>query len=378
MSQTILIIGGGIAGLCAAVTLQHIGMKVKVYERSPEPAAVGAGIIIAPNALQALEPYGISSEIIRQGCPSGGFQLLSDRGRPISKLAVPPEYGSLYSLHRKDLHHILLSALPPGTVEWGKSLVQLEQKDTHVQAVFHDGSQAEGDLVVAADGIHSSIRKQLVPKDTYRYAGYTCWRGIVPGDGLPGLSDHFIETWGTKGRFGIVPLPGNQVYWYGLINARQNDPRVAKYTSEDLHHLFKDYHDPIPDLLLRTAPHDIIHRDIVDITPMERFYSDRVVVIGDAAHAITPNMGQGACQAIEDARTLAECLHVQPNYQQAFADYDARRRQRIEHISNQSWRIGQMAQSQSILFTRIRNQLMRYAPKSVGRSQARSIYQFRL
>ncbi|RUT33639.1 FAD-binding protein [Paenibacillus zeisoli] len=378
MSQTILIIGGGIAGLCSALTLQQIGMKVKVYERSTEPTVAGAGIIIAPNALQALKPYGISDEIIRQGFPSDGFHLLSDRGQPITKLAVPAEYGSLYSIHRKDLHHILLSALSPGTVEWGKPLQQLEQKDHHVRAVFRDGTQAVGDLGIAADGIHSHIRKQLTLQDTYRYAGYTCWRGVVAAHDIPGLSDRFIETWGTKGRFGIVPLPGNQVYWYALINARQGDPQIANYTVEDLHHLFKNYHDPIPDLLLRTAAHDMIHRDIVDITPMERFYSDRVAFVGDAAHAITPNMGQGACQAIEDARVLAECLRIHCNNQSAFADYDARRRERIEQISNQSWKIGKMAQSESVLFTSIRNRLMKHAPQSIGRSQAERLYKFQM
>lgn len=376
MSQTILIIGGGIAGLCSAITLQQIGMKVKVYERNTEPTVAGAGIIIAPNALQALRPYRLSDEIIRQGNPSHGFHIWSDRGRPITQLAVPSGYGSLYSIHRKDLHQILLSALLPGTVEWRKPFLQLEQKDDHVKVQFSDGSQAVGDLVVAADGIHSNVRKQLSPKDTYRYAGYTCWRGVVSGEGLPGLTHRFIETWGTKGRFGIIPLPNNKVYWYALTNARQGDPRIANYTTKDLHHIFKNYHDPIPSLLLRTTPHDMIHRDIVDITPMERFCSDRVIFIGDAAHAITPNMGQGACQAIEDARILAECLRIHSNYQEAYVDYDARRRERIKHISDQSWKIGKMAQSESFLFTTVRNHLMKHVPKRIYRNQAERLYQF--
>ncbi|MCI2255806.1 FAD-dependent oxidoreductase [Domibacillus sp. PGB-M46] len=378
MSQTILIIGGGIAGLCSAITLQQMGMKVKVYERNTEPAVAGAGIIIAPNALQALEPYRISDEIIRQGNPSDGFHILSDQGRTLTQLSVPSGFGSLHSIHRKDLHHILLSALPPDTVEWGKQFLQLEQKDNHVRVAFSDGSQAVGDWVVAADGIHSNIRKQIFQKDTYRYAGYTCWRGVVSVDGLPCLSHRFIETWGTKGRFGIVPLPKNKVYWYALINARQSDPRVANYSTKDLHRLFQNYHDPIPSLLLKTTSHDMIHRDIVDIVPMERFYLDRVVFIGDAAHAITPNMGQGACQAMEDARILAECLRIQSNYQGAFADYDAKRRERIKQISNQSWKIGKIAQSESFLFTSVRNRLMKHAPKRISHNQAQRLYKFQL
>lgn len=378
MSQTILIIGGGIAGLCSAITLQQIGIKVKVDERNTEPTVAGAGIIIAPNALQALEPYRISDKIIRQGNPSDGFHILSDRGRPLTQLKVPSSYESLYSIHRQDLQNILLSALSPDTVEWGKQFLHLEQKDDHVRVTFSDGSQAVGDLVVAADGIHSNIRKQIFQKDTYRYAGYTCWRGVISDDGLPGLSQHFIETWGTKGRFGIVPLPNNKVYWYALINARQGDSRMANYSTKDLHRQFQNYHDPIPSLLLKTASHDLIHRDIVDIAPMRRFYSDRVVFIGDAAHAITPNMGQGACQAMEDARILSECLRIQNNYQEAFTDYEARRRKRIEQISKQSWKVGKMAQSESFLFTSVRNQLMKHAPKWINRNQAQRLYQFQL
>ncbi|WP_166246223.1 FAD-dependent oxidoreductase [Paenibacillus turpanensis] len=378
MSQTILIIGGGIAGLCAAITLQQIGMKVKVYERNTEPTTAGAGILIAPNALQALTPYRVSEEIIHQSYSSDGFHIVSDRGRPITQLKVPSSYGRIHAIHRKDLHQILLSALPPGTVAWGKSFSRLEQKDNEVRVSFRDGSQAVGDLVVAADGIHSNIRKQIIQKDTYRYAGYTCWRGIVSVDDLPGVSPRFIETWGTKGRFGIIPLPKNDVYWYALINARQGDLGIANYSTTDLHRLFRNYHDPIPNLLLKTTSQDMIHRDIVDIIPMERFYSDRVVFIGDAAHAITPNMGQGACQAIEDARILAECLRIQRTYQGAFVDYDARRRKRIKQISNQSLMMGKIAQSESFLFTSVRNQLMKHVPKWISHNQAQRLYQFQL
>lgn len=204
------------------------GGKRKGIRKKYRTRCCRRGYHYRPNALQALKPYGISEEIIRQGKPSNGFHILSDQAQPLTQLTVPSRYGSLYSIHRKDLHHILLSALSPGTVEWGKPFLQLEQKDNTVQVAFSDGSQAAGDLVVAADGLHSNIRKQILQKDIYRYAGYTCWRGVVSVDDLPDLSHNFMETWGTKGRFGIVPLPNNEVYWYALINAPQSDPRIAQ------------------------------------------------------------------------------------------------------------------------------------------------------
>ncbi|WP_281883399.1 FAD-dependent oxidoreductase [Paenibacillus sp. YYML68] len=374
MSRTVLIIGGGIAGLTCAIALQQLGMNVLVYEREMEPTVAGAGIIIAPNALKALEPYGIDREIRREGMPSDGFQLLTDAGKTISQLSVPSGYGRLYALHRKDLHQMLLSRLKPGTVEWGKIYSHHEQAEGGVRVIFRDGSQAQGELLIAADGIHSALRKQLSPHTAYRYAGYTCWRGIVSTDDLPEISHHFIETWGAGGRFGIVPLPHHQVYWYALVNAKANDSQLASYTAQHLHSLFKDYHDPIPSLLQKTASRDMIHRDIIDIVPMQRFYTDRVVFIGDAAHAITPNMGQGACQAIEDASVLADCLRRHGDYREAYAAYDKRRRKRMEWISKQSWSFGKIAQAEGALFIAARNQLMRAAPKAMYRSQAKKLY----
>ncbi|MEK3884805.1 FAD-dependent oxidoreductase [Paenibacillus sp. PL2-23] len=378
MSQRVLIIGGGIAGLTCAITLQQLGLDVRVYEREREQAVAGAGIIMAPNALQALEPYGVDAAITREGMPSKGFQLLSHTGAPLSQLSVPSGYGALYALHRKDLHHILLSQLKPGTVQWGKTYLQHEGAGDEIRVQFRDGSQAQGELVVAADGIHSAIRKQLFPHIAYRYAGYTCWRGIVSADDIQGIAPHFVETWGARGRFGVVPLPRNKVYWYALVNAKANDTRLAGYTSQDLYQLFKDYHDPIPSLLLKTDNHDIIHRDMIDIVPMRRFYSNRIVFVGDAAHAITPNMGQGACQAIEDARVLADCLGSNQHVEAALEAFDTRRRKRIEMISKQSWTMGKIAQADNALFIALRNLGMRYTPEALSRQQALKLYQFQL
>ncbi|WP_243648733.1 FAD-dependent monooxygenase [Hazenella coriacea] len=378
MEHKVIIVGGGIAGLCAAIALQKIGIEAKVYERSIEPTVAGAGIIIAPNALQALEPFGMADEIVRAGKASDGFHLLSDKGQTLTHLSIPSGFQKMYSIHRKDLHHLLLSVLQPDTVVWGKECTKIEQDDHHVRITFHDGSEAEGTILVAADGIHSIVRKQLFTGNFYRYAGYTCWRGVISSDGIPELSEDFIETWGTKGRFGIVPLPKNQVYWYALINSQANDARLSNFTPNDLYDHFKDYHKPIPSLLKNTESHQIIHRDIVDIVPMQRFYLNRVIFIGDAAHAVTPNMGQGACQAIEDTRVLAECMKKYTDFRQAFEEYDIHRRKRIEKISNQSMMFGKVAQADNPILTSVRNGLLKWTPKSVFQSQANHIYKFQL
>ncbi|MDT3496921.1 FAD-dependent monooxygenase [Bacillus toyonensis] len=376
--NNVIIIGGGIAGLCAAISLQKIGLNVKLYDKDIEPTVAGAGIIIAPNAMQALEPYGISEQIKKFGNESDGFNLVSEKGSILSKLTIPTCYPKMYSIHRKNLHQLLLSELQKGTVEWGKKCVKIEQHEENaLKILFQDGSEALGNILIAADGIHSIVRKQITQNDGYRYAGYTCWRGVSPAHNFS-LTNDFIETWGTNGRFGIVPLPNNEVYWYALINAKARDRKYTAYTTSDLYNHFKSYHNPIPDILNNASDVTMIHRDIVDITPMKQFFDKRIVFIGDAAHALTSNLGQGACQAIEDAIILAECINKNAHYRQAFIEYEQKRRARIEIISNTAWKVGKMAQIESKPLAILRNQVMKRIPKWVSEKQSHELYNFHL
>lgn len=376
MRKKIIVVGSGIAGLSVAVALQKMDMDVSVYERASKPTVAGAGIIIAPNALKALEPFGIAQTIKERGKPSDGFHILSEQGKMLNKLTIPSSYQYMYSIHRKDLHNILLSALRPNTVNWGKNFSHVIQDSQGVQVTFEDNSIVTGDILIAADGIHSPIRKQLFPNSSYRYAGYTCWRGVMATKGIPNIKESFFETWGSQGRFGIVPLPNDQVYWYALVNAKPNDANYIKFTTTDLFNHFKEYHFPIPTLLNNTDEHQMIHRDVFDIVPMDKFYHYRTVFIGDAAHAVTPNMGQGACQAIEDARILAEYLNKYENITQAFANYNAHRKEKVNTISKQSWNIGKMAQMNNRFLISLRNKLLTLTPQVMIQKQAQHVYNF--
>jgi len=372
----VIIIGGGIAGLCSAISLSRQGIEVKVYERSPMPVGAGAGIIIAPNALQALEHIDMATPIMEVGLGNNGICLMTSKGKKLSKLAVPQKSYKMYSIHRKDLNSLFSSALPDGTVEYGRTCISVTQNEHEVTAFFSDGSEASGSLLIAADGIHSSVRNQLTNQSEYRFSGYTCWRTVVSTKTLSNLSGDFIETWGIKGRVGIVPLPNQKVYLYVMINSEESDPKFTEYTVENLVQRFKNYHHPIPELLALMDPEQMIHRDIFDIVPMQRFYLNRTVFIGDAAHAFTPNLGQGACQAIEDAILLAESLSNQRQYQDAFAEFDANRRKRVEWISNQSWALGKMAQFEQPLMALFRNTFMKYTPKFLYRKRFYDLYKF--
>src|SRR5690606_39244155 len=276
MAKPIIIVGGGIAGLCAAIALQQLGVEAIVYERNREPTVDGAGIIIAPNALQALSRLGISEKIMANGYESSGFHILTDQGEFITKMLVPEGYQHLYAIHRSELHRHLLEALKPGTVYWSKKCKRVDQDHSGVTIYFEDGSTVEGSLLIAADGIHSPIRKLIFPDTKYRYAGYTCWRGIsdLPTPEFTQQKQAFIETWGKKGRFGVVYLRGQQVYWYALVNAKASDSLLASYSLGDLYRRFEHYHSPIPYILKHTQSNRIIHRDVIDIVPMHQFYSN--------------------------------------------------------------------------------------------------------
>ncbi|HIW34925.1 MAG TPA: FAD-dependent monooxygenase [Candidatus Paenibacillus intestinavium] len=376
MSKPIIIIGGGIAGLCAGIALQKLGLEVIIFERNPEPTVVGAGIIIAPNALQALGPFGVAEKIMDEGYESNGFHMLTDQGKLITKMLVPNGFQSMYAIHRSELHRHLLEALEPGTVKWGNKCDKFEQGNGCVKVHFHDHSTLEGALLIAADGIRSPIRKSIYPENRYRYAGYTCWRGIAETDQTSGIPRTFIETWGAQGRFGIVNFPNRQVYWYALVNAEANDPILAAYSPQDLYERFRNYHEPIPSILESTPTNRMIHRDVVDIEPMEQCYADRIAFIGDAAHAITPNMGQGACQAIEDAVVLAECIASESDHREAFRRYDQRRKRRIVNISKQSWTFGKVAQLEAPILRAVRNSLIKLVPDSLMKRQAEQLYRF--
>jgi 2-polyprenyl-6-methoxyphenol hydroxylase-like FAD-dependent oxidoreductase len=172
---------------------------------------------------------------------------------------------------------------------------------------------------------------------------------------------------------GMVPLPEGKVYWFACLNAPEKDPAMAQLSLKQLANYFATYHAPIPELLASKHPDAILHHDITDLPDLPQFAHGRVLLLGDAAHATTPNMGQGACQAIEDAVILAELCAQHPDLQQAFLSFDANRKARTQGIVRQSRRIGQLAQSQNRLVMAIRDTLLRLTPVRVQQRQLEKV-----
>lgn len=322
--KSISILGGGIAGLATAIALNRTGFSATVYEASAELRPVGAGLGLGANAMMAFEQLGIKTEISRRGRQLPSFTIYDQSGRKIMKT----DHAALskgsndrnFSIHRADLHECLLHHLKSGQLVLGKRLKHASLDKDPLCLTFEDGTQVNTDFLIVADGIHSFIRKELLPDAITRYAGYTCWRAVIDNNELQ--LEESSETWGKNGRFGIVPLANNKIYWFACLNRPRQDAEAAQYEISDLHKFFRNYHQPIPQIIAQTRQEHLIWNDIIDLKPIERFAFKCVLLIGDAAHATTPNMGQGACQAIEDAVTLGQCLADATTIETAFADFE--------------------------------------------------------
>ncbi|MGV3541138.1 MAG: FAD-dependent monooxygenase [Rufibacter sp.] len=370
------IIGGGIAGLTTAVALQKIGLETTVFEAAPKFEPVGAGLALAANAIKGFQRLGIAEQVIKEGNCLQGFHIFDAQGKLINRTdsqAISAKYGlDNFVIHRANLHQVLVSQLPSHQLIPDKRAVKSTSSGKGITVHFQDGTTEAFDHVLVADGIHSAIRQQLVPSSTPRYAGYTCWRGVIDNPGY--TADYASETWGKAGRVGWTPLAHNKIYWFACINAPQNNPAMKALRAEDLQQHFREYHAPIPGLFAHTKPEQLLWNDILDLAPLPTFAFPNVVLLGDAAHATTPNMGQGACQAVEDAVVFADELKKDMDFNLAAQRFEKRRLSRTHWIAKQSRFLGEVAQSTNSLFIPLRNFALRHLPKAVNDKQLEKVY----
>src|SRR4051812_12139007 len=222
MVTRVSVIGGGIGGLSAAIAFRQIGLDVKVYEQAPALGEVGAGITLWPNAIRVLRKLNLADQVVEKGSVIHRAAFLTWNGKMLSS-SNQDELNNFageptVAIHRADLHRILVQALPPETLIQNSYCRAVAESGHAVRAEFDDGHEETADLVVAADGIHSAIRKQLFPAAELRYAGYSAWRGIAhtSRELAQGITS---ESLGCGSRFGIVPIDTNRVYWFATANS---------------------------------------------------------------------------------------------------------------------------------------------------------------
>ena len=358
------IVGGGIAGLTAAITLERLGIDYRLYESAPELKGIGAGVGLAANAMHAFEYMGLREEIEQLGHHLPSFNLWDEKGeillKPDTQKIAQTFKQENFVIHRADLHAFLLSKIESSRISLGSRATRFSMENKRVQIGFERQHAAECEKLIIADGVHSTLRQQLIPNSKPRYAGYTCWRATIDNSKLK--IDKGIEVWGRKGRFGLTPLVKDRLYWYACINAEQNSKEKAAYSVRDLKNIFEDYPDEVQHVLAQTHDSDLILNDILDIKPLKRYAFGSVLLIGDAAHATTPNMGQGACQAIEDAAVMLSVLRKNSTISEAFTEFENRRLPRTGYIIRQSKRIGEIAQWEHPFAVFCRNSLMKILP----------------
>jgi len=376
MKSKFTIIGGGIAGLSTAIALKKAGFESILYEAAPEFREVGAGIALSINAMKALAALGIDEEIRAKGRLLETFTIYNERGRKLSQTnftSLSRTYGpGNFMIHRADLQSFLISKINLDSVFFNKRMIDFEQTAQSINLKFADGSEHETEYLIVADGIHSVGRNKLLPHAGHRFAGQTCWRCVIADPELV-LNESF-ETWGRQGRFGLGPLPDHKFYWYASLNAKQNESAYKHFGIRDLQKIFNQFHSPIPEVLATSTDADLIWSDIMDVKPISNFAFDRVVLIGDAAHPTTPNLGQGGAMAIEDAVILAAELKKEPDVHLAFLNFEKRRLPRTQKIVNESWRVGKISQLENRTMVAVRNWVMTRMSASVNKKQLKFLF----
>ena len=369
-----VVVGGGIGGVAAAVGLERAGWDVLLLERAPEFGEVGAGVTLMANALRALDELGFGAAIRAAGHAEAPGGARTSTGRWLSRIdssQMATELGTrALGIHRATLHHLLRSPLAAEVLVAGADVVAVEPGSADRPAVVtyqQDGAvhQAEAELVVAADGLRSATRSALFPDaPPPAYQGSTAWRSVTreAWDGPLAVA----ISWGRGTEFGMVPLADGRVYWFGAANAPAGER--APDEMAEVRRRFGSWHEPIPDLLDATDPGAVLRNDIFELaTPLQTFVRGRVALLGDAAHAMTPNLGQGAGQALEDAAVLAICLQApEVDVEAALARYDALRRPRTQALVRQSHLVGRFGQQlHHPLAVALRNTLVRLTPSTV-------------
>ena len=337
MRGNAVVVGAGIGGLAAAIALRRVGWSVGVLERAARVEPVGAGLSLWPNALRCLDALGVGERARAAGVMAvsrGGLRVPSGRWLRHKH----PDDIPVLMLHRADLHRVLLDALPAGCVRAGTTAIGVTGSDSDVTVTYQTRNGAgrdTADLVVGADGIDSTVRRiRWSTSWPPLFDRRTAWRGVT-GPGQAPFEESL--TLARDRQFGMMPLPGGRVYWF--LTARADRPGV-RYPDElaEVRRRVAGWHDPISAVLDATAPESVLHHDVTALAPLDTYVGPRTALLGDAAHALTPDLGQGACQALEDAVVLGAALSGGADLAAALARYDDLRRPRTQAVARAALR----------------------------------------
>lgn len=349
----IAIVGAGLGGVTAAILLQKAGQHVVVYERAPQLARVGAGINLGPNLLKVMEKAGVAHRMKEVGVNiTSSLSRVWDTGEILwNRLDVEAEsrfgWGPI-AMHRGDMIDVMAEAVAPGTIQFNKELIGIEQGDTGTKLVFADGTSHEADIIIGADGVNSKVREIILGPEPPTYTGFVAYRSIFPTAALgdyrlgsdsakwwsddrhPAAEDrHFIIYYLTNRRDEVYFVTGSpEPNWPGGVSS-------IPATKAEIKTCYEGFHEEIQRVI--DAADNISKWPLLERNPLPLWSEGNIVVLGDACHPMKPHMGQGAAMAIEDAAVLVRCiLAADGNYSTAFDLYRANRIDRTSRVQQES------------------------------------------
>lgn len=376
----ICIVGGGIGGLATAVALQARGFDAQVHETAAELAPVGKGIWVPTNAMLVLDRLSLGDAVAARGVALERIEVRDVDRRVIQALdleAVRARFGrTTISIRRADLQAVLAEALAPGTLRLGRQCVGVRREHGATIVRFGDGEEIVADLVVGADGLRSIVREAVEPGVELRYAGQTCYLGMAHARLPAELQRTVWEVWGGRRRFGFSSVGQDTVYWFAPMTApmRGTARAILEPEMNELRAGYAGFPHPIPELLARSEAGTTMRVDLHDFQPIGRWHDGRVVLVGDAAHGMMPNLGQGGAQAIEDAHALATALDAEPDVQRALVRYERVRRPKASRIVRTAWWMGKLAHLEGRWPRRLRDAVLRSTPDAVSQRQIDALY----
>lgn len=357
----VAIIGAGIAGLTAALALQNQQHQITIFEKAIQIQPVGAGIILQPNALSILEKLALLPQLKREGHLAEHFVLADHHGKTLNKQAYrlnSLDYAVL--IHRAQLHKLLLASLTKEVeLKLGHTLASINAETGRLD--FTSGDTDTFDLILGCDGLYAKSRQMIFPDVDLYQAGQLCWRGTSTVDNIP---EQPIEHWGRGTRLGIVPIGQHRIYWYITQTTSANR---SFQPNKNYRHLINDILTAFPAryqaAIQQTPTSEITQHELTALRPLSRWGVGKVILVGDAAHAMTPNLGQGAAQAIIGAWQFAQSLHYHNNNISLSRQHYQRQHQNtVARLRWASDLIGKMTSWQSDWSCQLRNYGIRLLP----------------
>jgi 2-polyprenyl-6-methoxyphenol hydroxylase-like FAD-dependent oxidoreductase len=369
------VIGGGIGGVAAAIALHRAGIHATVYERANELREVGAGMMLWPNATRVLKELGLLERVATVSGRNRDFLVRSSAGTILMAIGLGHFEVPALCTRRSDLLATLISALPADRVRLGHDFGYFERQKSSVGIHFTNGVSVEHDLLIGADGIRSGVRSQLLGVHELIYRGYTVWRGLARLRGFVAGGSN-SETWGRGKRFGILNTGADRFTWYATANTDPDRVDSPEGRQRELLRMFAGWHEPVESLIAGTEEAAILKNGAYDLAPLKRWGHGRVMLLGDAAHPCTPNLGLGGCMALEDALVLAKSFAKEASPELALRCYESLRRERTRHVQQRSLLMGQIGQWENLLIAAGRQVVTRMLPAKIFERNLRRVYSY--